>query len=91
MTGPEILKETISIIERHVPVHLRSQIKSDLFIFDGSLDSLGVLNVISDLEQKFAIKFSDDDLQEEKIQTPTHITRVVTELLTQRDKSGVLH
>lgn len=41
------------------------------------LDSLGIIEMVSEFERRFAIQFSMDDLQSEEFQTPAGVIALV--------------
>ncbi len=58
------------------------EIKDDLLIFkEGILDSMGLVSLISFLEEEFNIKVSDKDLVEENFESINAITEFITTLL----------
>jgi acyl carrier protein len=44
------------------------------------LDSLGIVEMVSEFERRFAIQFSMDDLQSEEFQTPAGVIALVVRL-----------
>jgi acyl carrier protein len=61
-------------ILKHFPLARKHQIKnSDHLLESGMLDSMGVLEVVTFIEQEYGFGVSDDDLVPEHFQTIDHI------------------
>lgn len=48
------------------------------------LDSLGIVGLVTELEQVFDVQFSIDDLQSEEFQTPAGVVAIVERLKSAR-------
>jgi acyl carrier protein len=60
------------------PLARKQRLKdSDALLESGILDSLGVLDLVSFLEQQFSITVADDELVPENFQTITHIVAFI--------------
>lgn len=76
-----IISESIKdfIAEELVQDKLEEPIEDDTPLIDnGIIDSLGVMKLVSYLEDKFAITVSPDDLVPENFETPKLITALVS-------------
>ena len=57
--------------------------QTDLFSADtpllegGAIDSLGVIELVAFLEEKYGVEFDDDDFETENLETLTALTRLV--------------
>jgi acyl carrier protein len=65
-------------ILKKFPLARKQQVKdSDALLESGALDSQGVLEVVSFLEERFAISVADEDLVPENFQTIDRITSYI--------------
>ena len=73
----ESLKETCELLRRHVddgrPIRPQDHIQNDL-----GLDSLGVMELVADVETKFGVSIPSEMF--EKIETVEDVARAVTQL-----------
>lgn len=73
-------------ITQHFPLTARRDLSNqEALLENGIIDSLGVLDLVSFLEESFAITVFDEDLLPENFQTIERLTRFV------KSKSGVVH
>jgi len=69
-----------SFIVKHFPLaRNRNLSDEDLLLENGILDSLGVLELVTYLEQEFKISVADEDLVPENFQTIARLTAFVRE------------
>lgn len=67
-----------SFILKNFPLARNRRIhNNDRLLESGIVDSLGVLNLVSYVEQEFHISVSDDDLVPDNFQTIGHLTEFV--------------
>lgn len=70
MNNKEILKQKIKEFVRNSTFDENSRINDDTMIFkEGILDSMGLVTLISFLEEEFKIQTEDSDLVEENFET----------------------
>jgi acyl carrier protein len=71
MSGAELTtKRAMELIHRLFPVARKREIgPNDSLFASGIVDSLGVLELVSVLEQEFSVTLQDDDLVPENFQT----------------------
>jgi acyl carrier protein len=67
------------ILKQFPLVRKRQLQDSDALLESGLVDSLGVLQVVTFLEQTFSIKVSDEDLVPDNFQTIDTITALISE------------
>jgi acyl carrier protein len=77
-TGNHINVQVRKFILEKFPLARKQQIKdSDPLLESGVLDSLGVLDLVSFVEQEFSVHVADDELVPENFQTIDRITAFI--------------
>jgi acyl carrier protein len=79
--------EILEALKEHIAVKIMK--KSDGFtlgddeplIDQGIVDSLGILSLLTFLEQKFSVKITDDELTPENFATPAAMARMIRDKL----------
>jgi len=67
-------------ILKQFPLARKRQVRdSDALLESGIVDSLGVLQVVSFIEQEFSVKISDDDLVPDNFQTIDRIKALIAD------------
>jgi len=78
MAGNHVNSEIRRFILEKYPLARRLQLKdSDALLESGIVDSLGILDLVSFLEQQFSITVTDDELVPENFQTVERIVAFV--------------
>ena len=77
MTYDESLQTTCQLLRRHLPAERAIQ-ASDHIQNDLGLDSLGVMELVADVETRFGVSIPSEMF--EKIETVGDVARAVTEL-----------
>jgi acyl carrier protein len=78
MTENHLNPRIRTFIQKKFPLARKQLLKdSDALLESGVLDSLGVLDVVSYLEQEFSIEVADDELVPENFQTIDRIAAFV--------------
>ena len=78
MTGNHINQQIRKFIMEKFPLARKQQVKdSDPLLESGVLDSLGVLDLVTFVEQEFSIHVADDELIPENFQTIDRIASFV--------------
>jgi acyl carrier protein len=78
MAGNQLNSEIREFILEKFPLARKQQLKdSDALLETGILDSLGVLDLVTFLEQQFSITVADDELVPENFQTVERIVAFV--------------
>ena len=78
MTGNHVSMQIRKFILDKFPLARKQQIKdSDPLLESGVLDSLGVLDLVSFVEQEFSVHVADDELVPENFQTIDRIAAFV--------------
>ncbi len=78
MAGNHVNSEIRKFILEKFPLARRSELKdSDALLESGIVDSLGVLDLVSFLEQQFSIPVTDEELIPENFQTVERIAAFV--------------
>jgi len=79
MTSPEHIRDSIrEFIWEHFPVAKRRSVgEGDSLLASGIVDSLGVLEVVQFIEEKFRITLSDDAMLSENFETIAAIAEFV--------------
>jgi len=88
MNGSQVNLEIRKFILDKFPLSRKQQIKdSDPLLESGVLDSLGVLDLVSFVEQEFSVHVADDELVPENFQSINRIAAFVEgKSRTSRDK-----
>jgi acyl carrier protein len=74
-------QSVLRVIKKHLPVAVQDKVSAETRLFKEELiDSLGVINMLSDLEDEFKVHFSDEHLDAEILATPRCIYELMTEL-----------
>ena len=76
-------------ILKQFPLARKRQLQdSDALLESGIVDSLGVLQVVTFIEQAFSVKVSDDDLVPDNFQTIDRITALIADRTKCGDSDG---
>jgi len=78
----DIKKEVITFLEKQNPIPGSSeQEKLDCYYLDsGVIDSLTIITLITEFEEKFQIRFESDDLQSQEFQTVGGLIGIIERL-----------
>ena len=87
--GAFVVYSTIrAFIESEFPLARRRPLEDrDSLLDDGIIDSLGILEVVDFLEEKFEIQLSDDDLVSDNFESVATLTDLVTARCSGRGKA----
>jgi acyl carrier protein len=86
MTGNHLDSKIRGFILEKFPLARKQQIKgSDALLESGILDSLGILDLVTFLEQEFSITIADDELVPDNFQTIDGIVAFVERRTTRTD------
>jgi D-alanine--poly(phosphoribitol) ligase subunit 2 len=77
MMGTEIKRFIIALLEKKQRLPECEDIGSYRYLDAGHIDSLGIMNFILQLEDKFEVEISDDDMLSELFQTVDGLTKIV--------------
>ncbi len=75
-------------IQRHLPVAFQKKLTLDTLLFkEEILDSMGIIQMLSDLEKKFGVAFEDHHLDSKQLASPRQIAVLITQLASTSSKS----
>ena len=82
----DIKNEVIRFLESHnqIPGASETEKLSCYYLDSGVLDSMGIITLVTEFEDKFKIQFSNDDLQSQEFQTVSGLINIVNRLVTGR-------
>jgi acyl carrier protein len=74
-------QKVLEIIKKHLPVAVQAKVALDTKLFKEELiDSLGVIQILTELEQEFGVSFEDNHLDASVLATPRQIHQLICEL-----------
>lgn len=76
--------DVLQVVKENLPVAIRDKITLETRLFKEELiDSVGVLQIISDLQDRFNVVFEDKHLDAEVLSTPKSIYNLIQTLKKQ--------
>lgn len=86
MTRDEIVQRIIEIFNNNDIINCAIQLKEDMDLFDNGLNSIGVIDIVVNLEEVFGFEFQDEDLPFDNFKSIKKIADIVERRLNYADR-----
>ncbi len=77
MLKNDVIKYIITLLERKKPIEKNFPIEKLKYMETGYIDSLGFMKFIIEIEEKYQIEFSEDEIIEEKFASVGGLAEII--------------